>query len=366
MSKREFRSGFKEEIDRYISYKVANGFSEDSFRGILRDFDTFCFNRKIMEPVFTREDADAWCVRRPSEASTSHYSRVNKVKNFLAYLKLKGLDVYPPEDVLYRASDFQPHIYTNEEVRKYFLAVDSLVSTRNKSEAVQFPVLFRLFYCCGTRLNETLGIRKKDVDLSQGVIRLVETKNGRERYISLGPEMLALMRQFSVKYFNSLEDEDYIFSPGRGLRGLGGRIYDVHRILLEKADIPYLGGGRGPRIHDWRHTFAVRSFKQLVDSGMDAYVALPILSAYMGHKSIQTTERYVRLTAALYPYIGQQCGPGYSPKTTGNAPSARNPLMGNCKRDLNPPDLHSYPNMDTWNRYYPESNHKNPFWKGGQ
>ena len=85
----------------------------------------------------------------------------------------------------------------------------------------------------------------------------------------------------------------------------GDVLYEVHRLFLQQAGIPYLGGGKGPRIHDWRHTMAVHSFKQMIDAGMDMYVALPILSTYLGHKTIFATERYVRLTMGIYPYIGQ-------------------------------------------------------------
>ncbi len=45
----------------------------------------------------------------------------------------------------------------------------------------------------------------------------------------------------------------------------------------------------------------------MVDQGMDMYVALPVLSTYLGHKTIYATERYVRLTMELYPYIGEKC-----------------------------------------------------------
>ena len=51
---------------------------------------------------------------------------------------------------------------------------------------------------------------------------------------------------------------------------------------------------------------AVYSFKQLTDSGLDMYVALPILSAYLGHKTIFATEKYVRLTLQMFPYIEEK------------------------------------------------------------
>ena len=44
----------------------------------------------------------------------------------------------------------------------------------------------------------------------------------------------------------------------------------------------------------------------MVDAGLDMYVALPILSAYLGHKSIAATEKYVRLTMSIFPYIEEK------------------------------------------------------------
>lgn len=109
-----------------------------------------------------------------------------------------------------------------------------------------------------------------------------------------------LITQYADKIFYSLEDTGYIFTTANGKRLSGDVIYELHRKFLSKAGIPYIGNGNGPRIHDWRHTFAFRSFKQLVDSGVDLYVALPILSTYLGHKTINATEKYLRLTVR-YP-----------------------------------------------------------------
>lgn len=307
MSRPEFKSGFAAEINSYLDYKVACGYKEQSFNIILREFDHFCIRRGITYVVFTKDDADAWSEKRDTEASTSHYARVNKVKCFMEYLSLKGYDVFLMHDVFFKATDFQPHIYTDDEILRYFSAVDSYSSGNSRMDAIQFPVLFRLLYCCGTRINETLGIRKRDVDLDNGIIRLLETKNDCERFIVLSAEMKGLLYQFSDKYFYLLDEDDYIFSSVSKTRRDESRLYDIHRLILRRAGIPYVGGGRGPRVHDWRHTFAVRSFKQMIDRGIDMYVALPILSTYLGHKTIYATERYVRLTMDLYPYINEKC-----------------------------------------------------------
>ena len=216
---------------------------------------------------------------------------------------IKGYDVYVVRDIKYKGTDFQPHIYTNEETDKYFLAVDNYYSSMNKKDSIQYPVLFRILYCCGTRINETLGIRKQDIDLDKGIILLNETKNDKQRYVVMGDDLLALVNEYANKSFYLLSNDDYIFTNANGGRLDEKTIYEKHREFLFQAGIPYIGDGEGPRIHDWRHHMAVYSFKQLTDSGLDMYVALPILSTYLGHKTIFATEKYVRLTLQLFPYI---------------------------------------------------------------
>ena len=81
------------------------------------------------------------------------------------------------------------------------------------------------------------------------------------------------------------------------------QIHKVYRKLLWKAGISHGGKGKGPRLHDLRHAFCVHSLAKQVKAGVDLYVALPILSTYVGHSSVAATQRYVRLTAEAYPEL---------------------------------------------------------------
>lgn len=184
MTRYEFKSVFADEIQNYINDKKTAGFNETHFRQRLISFDRFCIEQDIQKPVFTTCHASKWLEQRENESHTTHYSRVNASKHFLKYLSIKGYDVYVVRDVKYKGTDFQPHIYTDIEVKNYFLAVDSHYSGTNRKDAIQYPVLFRILYCCGTRINETLGIRKKDIDLDKGIILLNETKNDRQLDLS--------------------------------------------------------------------------------------------------------------------------------------------------------------------------------------
>lgn len=306
MARYEFASVFANEIQNYVNDKHNAGYKGDRFRSSLIGFDKFCVEQNIKEPIFSISHASKWIEQRNSESHITHYSRINASKHFLTYLSIKGYDVYVVRDIKYKGSDFQPHIYTDSETDKYFLAVDTYCSSKNRKVAIQYPVLFRILYCCGTRINETLGIRKQDVDLDKGILLLNETKKSKQRYVVIGDDLLDLLKEYADKCFYLLNDEDYIFTNANGSRLDEKTIYNCHREFLFQAGIPYLGGSEGPRLHDWRHHMAVYSFKQLTDSGLDMYVALPILSTYLGHKTIFATEKYVRLTMQIFPYVEEK------------------------------------------------------------
>lgn len=306
MARYEFASVFADELQDYINDKEAAGYKGAGFRKSLIGFDRFCVEQEIHEPVFTTYHASKWLEQRRNESHTTHYARINTSKRFLKHLSIKGYEVYVVRDIKYKGTDFQPHIYSDTEVIGYFLAVDSHQSGMNRKDAIQYPVLFRILYCCGTRINETLGIRKKDADLEKGIILLNETKNSKQRYVVMGDDLSGLVNTYADKCFYLLGDEDCIFTNANGGRLDKKTIYEKHREFLFQAGIPYVGDGSGPRIHDWRHHMAVYSFKQLTDTGLDMYVALPILSSYLGHKTIFATEKYVRLTLQLFPYIEEK------------------------------------------------------------
>lgn len=168
MARYEFCSVFSGEIKKYIKERVSNGIKETSGRDSLVQFDKFCNNRCLDKPVFLREDALAWTAQKDTERPSTHYRRVNDVKHFLEYAKNNGYDVYVPRDVRHKNSGFIPHIYTDDEVQRYFMAVDTCSRPISKRAALQYPVLFRILYCCGTRISETLGIKKKMLTLKKG------------------------------------------------------------------------------------------------------------------------------------------------------------------------------------------------------
>jgi len=100
-----------------------------------------------------------------------------------------------------------------------------------------------------------------------------------------------------------MDKESFFFVSTIGKPLTNGTVYGWFKKILKQCGIPHIGKHQGPRVHDIRHTSAVHSFEKMVKGGVDIYCALPILSTFLGHKTIKGTERYVRMVQEIYPDI---------------------------------------------------------------
>lgn len=250
----EFESVYSEQMRNFLNYRMSCGLKNvPSEYQYYRKLDKFLLAEGIEEITFTKEQASRWRSRLENESDIARYKRINDTKKFFEYLFMQGCNVFQFRDIKAPVKDFVPHIYTDDEVKRYFLAVDTYQSSLNRKNCVQLPVLFRILYSCGTRITETLMIRKKDVDLSEGIIKLSETKNAKERYVVMSESLCDLMKQYADKTFYQLSDKDYIFRNMHGNYFSSDWVNELHIKILREAGIPYIGGGKGPRVHDWSY-----------------------------------------------------------------------------------------------------------------
>lgn len=140
--------------------------------------------------------------------------------------------------------------------------------------------MFRLLLGCGLRITEALNLLASDINLETASIHIRVAKNDKERLIvmskSLTDEISAYLSD------NGIAGKRPVFGLNDGRLTDAGQIYEWYRKILEGACIEHRGKDYGPRIHDWRHTFAVRSLTKMLSDGMPFYSALPILRDYLG------------------------------------------------------------------------------------
>lgn len=148
-----------------------------------------------------------------------------------------------------------------------------------------------------------MALKLRGVDLKQGIVTIRNSKFKKDRLIPMSPSLTRYLEAYSLKFHTISTPEDHFFMKKDRTPTSGDSVYDTFRSILWKIGISHGGKGRGPRVHDFRHTFSVHALNQMVRQGVDLYCALPILSTYLGHASVEATERYVRLTEEAYPGI---------------------------------------------------------------
>jgi integrase len=163
-------------------------------------------------------------------------------------------------------------------------------------------------YSCGLRVSEATNLKIADVDLDNGILMIRNPKNLKDRYVPMPEALTKAMRRFRYSAHDSNSNGNTYFFKGRFNDCITNTndVYPWFRMCIEKAGILHRGRGFGPRVHDLRHLFCVNSLKSMCAQGMDIYCCLPILSAYVGHKSTDATQGYLRLTAEIYPELTEQ------------------------------------------------------------
>lgn len=265
-------------------------------------FDRFTIQHNETTIGITKDLAESWSKKRPNESDNTRYRRIMYLNLFASFLNDMGYNSYiAPYPTKYK-STFTPHILTKKEMHAIFEACDKLnKGTLMNSTVNVIPALIRLMYGTGIRIGEALSLKVKDVNLAKGYLVTVSSKNGKERLIPFTNSVRDACCQYRASLGFTQSPEDYFFVKRNGFPCCSKIIYEWFRKVLRKAGIKHGGKGYGPRLYDVRHTFSVHSMAAMAASGLDLYYSLPILSQYLGHQSLEATEKYVRLTSEMYP-----------------------------------------------------------------
>jgi integrase len=288
--------------------KYTMGFGPAKFKGFFLEFDRFCIERGIMDVHITREQIAIWHATCLNNSKSTIYGKYSILRRFCLYLCHLGQDCFVPKLPKPVQSDFVPYIFTGEQVEHFFEVCDGFtISKESNMSCILFtlPVLFRFLYSTGVRISEALFIKNEDVDFVHRQIVIRKTKNKMQRLIPVNNSLFTVLGQYE-KYKNRMplrglsDSKNFFFISPAGKPLLKCNVLQWYKRILKKCEIP---NSHAIRLHDIRHTCAVHSLVKLVGNGIDIYCALPLLSVFLGHKQISSTEKYVRLTQELYPEI---------------------------------------------------------------
>jgi site-specific recombinase XerD len=297
-------------MERLVREKRASGYKYDTPAWVLKDLDQFLCGTTLTSNELPKHLVTQWLAQHPQEKPSTQQRRIILVRQLARLMIRLGYAAYLPPNGMgpRRSYVFSPRILTHVEMHRIIAAVDALPpSPKSPLRHLILPEVFRLLYGCGFRLSEVLTLKNEDVDLQQGVITVQQGKFGKDRLVPPSIDMVERLRcyddQLKKRALASRAPGAYFF-PSKGQAPWhGSTIYHLFRTVLLQSGIAHGGRGKGPRIHDLRHTFAVHRLLLWYEEGADLNAKMPFLVAYLGHKDFTGTQKYLHLTAELFPNL---------------------------------------------------------------
>jgi len=301
----EFQSVLAPLMDQFVQEKHACGYAYREPTRILHRLDDFLVQESLTTLELPRPLARKWLAKRTHESAGTQQQRITLVRHFSRFLLRVGYPAYVPESTLAARNPavFVPRMLSDEELRKFFHAVDGMEPTaRSPLRHLVMPEIFRLLYGCGFRVGEVLKLRVRDVDLDRGIITVRQAKFRKDRLVPPALSLVNRLRRYVDHFGDRPSDATFFPGPSGGPFALR-TVYTAFRELLMQCGIAHAGRGKGPRIHDFRHLFAVHTLRRWYRNGDDLDAKLPLLATYLGHQNLSGTQRYLHLTAELFPEI---------------------------------------------------------------
>ena len=300
-----YKGPFKKHIKNHVNLKKAIGYKYDTEAAHLKRFDKFIIEKYPDATNLTKEIVLDWCSKKSYEAQANQCSRASMIRQFAQYLDSIGIKSYIiPKKYYPSEKKYIPYIYSADELAKFFSETNKCrYSSEFPYRHLIMPVIFRMIYMCGLRASEARLLKVSDVDLKNGILSIHHSKKDNSRLVPMSDCLIKRCRIFTKQVHSHSVPEDYYFPALGGKPMTIGNLYKNFRRFLWRAKISHGGVGKGPRIYDFRHCFAVNCLKNWSEQQKDLTVYLPILKTYMGHDSFEETAYYLHLTADVFPEI---------------------------------------------------------------
>lgn len=285
-------------LAEYLAVRRALGFKLERDGRLLPDFVAFLERHESAH--ITTELALEWA-REPKDASPRWWaSRLTQVRGFARYMSARDrrTDV-PPRDALpYPASPrLEPYVYSATDVRALLDATRIL----QDFTATTYATLIGLLAVTGMRVGEAIGLDRSDLHWRERRVLVRSGKFGKSRELALHPTAVAALRAYHRqrdRHIPRPHSPAFFLSARRGRRLIYKNVHFRFHHLVDAAGLAARRPHR-PRIHDLRHTFAIRTVLGWYRARVDVEPLLPILSTYLGHVSTAHTYWYLTATPDL-------------------------------------------------------------------
>lgn len=212
--------------------------------------------------------------------ASSIANNTTTIKNFYKYLmKNNVIHDNPAESIATgKLKKALPDTLSIEEVEKLLdIKIENIYDLRNKA-------MLELLYGTGLRVSELINITFEQVDLLNGVIRIMG-KGSKERIIPLGDYASSAINNYLNRRHELVKktQNNYLFLNNLGTAMTRQGFFKILKQILKKKQIH-----KNITPHTLRHSFATH----LVENGAD----LKIIQDLLGHSDIATTRIYTHIS----------------------------------------------------------------------
>ncbi|MDR3403244.1 MAG: tyrosine-type recombinase/integrase [Chthoniobacter sp.] len=280
----------KSAVQDYVSLRRSLGFKLQWIPNLLADFVAF-LKRQGADHI-TIPLALQWSQQNQQAKPVTVAKRLSMVRGFARYRSATDPRTQiPPHGLLCCRSDrTRPYLYTGDEVRHLLKATRELGGL----DGLTHYCLFGLLSAAGLRISEALNLRLQDVDLGEGMLTVIGTKFGKSRLVPIHPSTQKVLTRYARERDRTCRGSvTHFFVNHSGDQLNAKRVQCIFRRLSRQIGIRDQTASHGPRLHDFRHTFAVGTLVNWYRSGQDIEQRLPVLSTYLGHARVSDTYWYL-------------------------------------------------------------------------
>ena len=294
--KHKFKSAFAEDLASMIEMMQALGYASSTYMPRAMSLDAYCCQNHPTKDELSEDVLMGW-ISSGGNATGSIHAKVVFARGFATYLRSIGKTAHMIADgYVSGRSMFVPYIFTDEELTNFFCKLDQYEDHRNPFFSTEMSLYFRMTYMCGLRPREGRILRRSDVDLGSGELRILESKRHTSRIVVMSEDLCRITRSYVILRDTAYPSSEYLFPDATGGLHTSSRVQNYFRRIfaLSKPNVPK--ELLPPvRVYDLRHRFATAVLNKWLDERKDLNSRIPYLQTYMGHRNKEATAYYVHL-----------------------------------------------------------------------
>ncbi|MDP3064691.1 MAG: tyrosine-type recombinase/integrase [Chloroflexota bacterium] len=298
-----FASVLAPALRAFAEHRKVLGYGDRTVLSHLAHFDRYLVTRGWTSPYLTREVVEDWASSDPALQPRSRAGRLHVMRLLGRFIAQTRPETYVPGPAwgLRQSSGFRPYIYSSAEI-KALIAEARRLTPIGSLRPHTYATLLGLLYCTGLRISEALALRLADVDLDTNLLLVRESKFHKSRLLPLSTGVSDTLRRYQEERTKRTSPSDSgapLFVNERRGECAYALVCATFLFIARRTGIRRPAGTRGPRLHDFRHTFAVHRLLEWYRDGGDVQARLPLLADYLGHVSLVSTQVYLNITAEL-------------------------------------------------------------------